>query len=426
MAFADDTTAVGKLKDKEMIDQCIQRVLADHAEKVHPGKREWMAMGMKQDTSTLGDGLSKHVRLLGGWVDMDGGVEKDNVERKKAARMTWLRLTDAVLRAKISLKTKGRIIKATVIATLLYGSEARFFRKKDVAEYQNFVDRVCRALVFSTTKLTIRRMEGKVTMQDLRNMVGFPMIEEMITRRQYQYLGHLGRYNKNRIEARMLNSWLQIDGNAPPKRLKNTKMTVRSQYWKLITELMKNTEIQQEEWPEKWRNVAQDGKLWKKLAEIEIKKVAVNAETSTWTEKHAEGSELLAPPPHKRADESDISGFVRCEKYGENVHPNGYRVHLRTCQGTENRGRARRKFVQCERCNGWFSRILRHMPNCAGPGARGRGRSNRGEIQMLNPGVREEETNSTRRRLRGKQRNPEEVTRRKKHEWKTGKEFPRS
>ena len=31
---------------------------------------------------------------------------------------------------------------------------------------------------------------------------------------------------------------------------------------------------------------------------------------------------------------------------------------------------------------------------------------------MLNPGVREDEANSTRRRLRGKQRNPEEVTRR--------------
>ena len=73
-----------------MIDQCIQRVFADHAEKVHPSKSEWMAMGIKQDTSTLGDGLSKHVRLLGGWVDMDGGVEKDNVERKKAARLTWL------------------------------------------------------------------------------------------------------------------------------------------------------------------------------------------------------------------------------------------------------------------------------------------------------------------------------------------------
>ena len=71
------------------------------------------------------------------------------------------------------------------------------------------------------------------------------------------------------------------------------KMTVRSQYWKLITELMKNTEIQQEEWPEKWRNVAQDGKLWKKLTEIEIKKVAVSAETSTWTEKHAEGFRIV-------------------------------------------------------------------------------------------------------------------------------------
>ena len=199
LAFADDTTAVGKLKDKEMSDQCIQQVFSEHAEKVHAGKSEWLAMGMKQDTSTLGDGLSKHVRLLGGWVDMDGGVEKDNVGRKKAARLTWLRLKDAVLRAKISLKTKGRIIKATVIATLLCGSEARFFRKKDVAAYLNLVDRVCRALVFSTTKMAIRRMEGKVTMQDLRNMVGFPMIEEMITRRQYQYLGHLGRYNTTEL-----------------------------------------------------------------------------------------------------------------------------------------------------------------------------------------------------------------------------------
>ena len=119
----------------------------------------------------------------------------------------------------------------------------------------------------------------------------------MITRRQYQYLGDLGRYNKSRIEAGMLNALLQIDGDAPPKRLKNTKMTVRSQDWKLITELMKNTEIQQEEWPEKCRIVAQDGKLWKKL--IEIKKVAVSAETSTWTEKRAECSELLAPPTQK-------------------------------------------------------------------------------------------------------------------------------
>ena len=174
LAFADDTTAVGRLKDKEMIDQCIQRVFADHAEKVHPGKSEWMAMGMKQDTLTLGDGLSKHVRLLGGCVDMDGGMEKDNVERKKAARLTWLRLKNAVQRAKISLKTKGRIIKATVIATLLCGSEARFFRKKDVAAYQYFVDRVCRALVFSTTKMTIHRMEGKVTMQDLKEYGGLP------------------------------------------------------------------------------------------------------------------------------------------------------------------------------------------------------------------------------------------------------------
>ena len=46
--------------------------------------------------------MNKHVRLLGGWVDMDGGVEKDNVERKKAARLTLLRRKDAVLRAKIS------------------------------------------------------------------------------------------------------------------------------------------------------------------------------------------------------------------------------------------------------------------------------------------------------------------------------------
>ena len=280
------------------------------------------------------------------------------VERKKAARLTWLRLNNAVLRAKISLKTKGMIIKATtVIATLSYGSEARFLRQKDVAAYQHFVDRICRSLVFSATKMTTRKMEGTVAMQDLRNIVGFPTIEEMITRRQHQYLGHLGRYNKNRIEAKMLSALLQVDGDALSKRLRSTRTTVRSQYWKLITELMQITEIQQEEWPEKWRSVARNGKLWKKLSEIEKKKVSEHAEESTWAENHAEGAEVMAPPPHTRANVSDIPGFVKCSKCGENVHPNGYRVHLRTCEGAEKNGRARRKIEQCEKCNGWFCTI---------------------------------------------------------------------
>ena len=50
-----------------------------------------------------------------------------------------------------------------------------------------------------------------------RNMVGFPTIEEMVTRRQHQYLGHLGRYNKDKIEAKMLNAWLHVDGDTPPR-----------------------------------------------------------------------------------------------------------------------------------------------------------------------------------------------------------------
>ena len=63
--------------------------------------------------------------------------------------------------------------------------------------------------------------------------------------------------------------------------MRSTRTTVRSQYLKLITELMQNTEIEQDEWPKKWRSVARNGKLWQKLSEIEIKKVAERAEGST-------------------------------------------------------------------------------------------------------------------------------------------------
>ena len=111
-------------------------------------------------------------------------------------------------------------------------------------------------------------------------MVGFPTIEEMVTRRQFQYLGHLGRYAEDRIETKMLNAWLYADGDRPPKRLRGARTTLRYQYWKLISDLMQNTDFDQDQWPEQWRNVAQSdkGRLWKSLSEIEKRKIVEGAE----------------------------------------------------------------------------------------------------------------------------------------------------
>ena len=73
-------------------------------------------------------------------------------------------------------------------------------------------------------------MKGKYTMSDLRKWFGWKTAAEYIRSRQLSYLGHLGRYDEQRIESKLLRSsiklpeveGLNLKGHHRPWKTKNT------------------------------------------------------------------------------------------------------------------------------------------------------------------------------------------------------------
>ena len=72
IGFTDDTTTLGKTKDKQHVIDTVRRILSTNGE-VHPGKDEFLIPGKYVDPSLQPDKWhNPSVRLLGGGVDQDG------------------------------------------------------------------------------------------------------------------------------------------------------------------------------------------------------------------------------------------------------------------------------------------------------------------------------------------------------------------
>ena len=140
-------------------------------------------------------------------MDADGQSSRDTTERIAAAGKVRGKIKKQLLRLRISLRLKGRIVEATVIASLLYGCEVRCFRDTEIKQYQVFVNSFARYLGYVRFG-TLRDMEGKATMTDVHHALGWLSVEEYIVRRQLQYLGHIGRYPAFRPEVAMIHSSL--------------------------------------------------------------------------------------------------------------------------------------------------------------------------------------------------------------------------
>ena len=131
------------------------------------------------------------------------------MQRIKAARLVWLKLHRQLPRLGLSLTNKGRILKATVIASLLYNCEVRFFQHTDYDNMRKFINRCIRGLTWKPNgKCGLKNMKGVSTMTDLRLSMSLDDVEVLIFKRQAGYLGHLARYEK-RLECGIFGMSLQ-------------------------------------------------------------------------------------------------------------------------------------------------------------------------------------------------------------------------
>ena len=78
LGFADDTTMIFPAPKFASVREQVKKVLGDWGETVHPEKDEFTTTGMYRPHETLPAGHQHHVRMLGAWIDTDGGTRMDN------------------------------------------------------------------------------------------------------------------------------------------------------------------------------------------------------------------------------------------------------------------------------------------------------------------------------------------------------------
>jgi hypothetical protein len=127
---------------------------------------------------------------------------------QKASHSFWRFKTVLYRRSEISLKTKIRIFKMTVLPTLLYGSESWPITASQLRRLQSFVMRCLRYILgirFAT--------HGNVPNKTIRRRCKVLSIADLLRTNRLRWLGHLARMDKCRLPVKALFS--RLSGSRP-------------------------------------------------------------------------------------------------------------------------------------------------------------------------------------------------------------------
>ena len=214
------------------------------------------------------------------WVDDD--------KRLLAARAIWRSLCRQLPRYGLSVCMKGQIVRASVLRSLLYGTESRAVSGPTVRKFQTFWHAVARGI----TGQRIRDMEGSCTISDVRRRANLESISTYIGVGQLNYLGHIARLPADRLEKQMLTAWLPHEAGMSAKK----GLTTRNQLWQRLKEAMELGAVQ--DWQQRWHKVAalEGGAVWASLVRQWQKHQHTLENKQTWQQKH-----LLAAMAAKQA-----------------------------------------------------------------------------------------------------------------------------
>ena len=142
ICFADDTSAITRGQHHKRLEEMMVTLQAAFGETVHPGKTE--RMRSEPWAKEPEEGYEKAVRLLGGWIDCDGGARTDTSRRLQSAGKIWSKMRKQIPRLRRPLKSVGRLIESTVLASLLYAVEVRVFFSDGEKRDTLFLNRIVR------------------------------------------------------------------------------------------------------------------------------------------------------------------------------------------------------------------------------------------------------------------------------------------
>ena len=187
----------------------------------------------------------------------------------------WAKLKKRTDLCKIHVKTEGRLFKASVVASLLYGTEVRGISKKQIQRMQTFVNRCERRLYFGPMG-GLREMKGNVTQQDIRVKLGTLSVQLEIDDRTLRYVGHICRFPEDRWESKVLR------GLVEDSEREGTKTYGSDLWWDRIRKLVKDVMVDippGSKWEGRWRKLRYD---WKQKRIAEERQDTQKAREENW------------------------------------------------------------------------------------------------------------------------------------------------
>ena len=139
---------------------------------------------------------------LGSTISSDGCID-DEIQRRMAnASASFGRLRQILWNNHhVSMRVKGKIYRAIVLSTILYGAKAWTVYRRQAKKLHAFMMRHLRPIMRITWM-------DKVTNKEILDRTGLPSVENLLIRKNLQWTGHLLRMSPDMLPKQNLYSQL--------------------------------------------------------------------------------------------------------------------------------------------------------------------------------------------------------------------------
>ena len=196
--FADDTTLITREPFLREVERISTETMLAWGEKTNNKKTERIIFGHREEVPQEDEAGEPGVpplqyqdqsKVVGVIIHKTGRHEADTDHRITAANKVWKKLFRQLPRLYLSPRDLGRVIRATVLASLLYGTETRPVNKKCLQKFQAFFNKVLRGCT-ATRKSEMH--DNQENMYDIMQRMGLDSIETQIQVRRLRWLGEEG------------------------------------------------------------------------------------------------------------------------------------------------------------------------------------------------------------------------------------------
>ena len=315
VGYADDTTIITRVSESEARRKTTYDVFEGWGHAIHPDKwqRVWASnkelpkkRRLKGKQRPQITDIEENAKSLGCYLEADGGYRREQNYRCSRAGAIWLKLKKQIEKVQISNKTKGRLLRASVISALLYGVETRGPSAKHVKKMQILISGYERRLALGPSGGK-KDMIGKYTQTDIRTMLGTISIQLEIDIRMIRYVGHIARLPKDRWEYKLL------FGRVRPSN-ETCRNIGKDNWWEQIRKLVQEVMAHHQNPNMPWYEAAKDRVAWR-ITQKKWKDHRIEAERKDTQAARQNKWDLVAP--------CFESAFVLDKIWKKNAGPTG-------------------------------------------------------------------------------------------------------